>query len=540
MTILPGKLPYTRSGVTWWPQPAGATASNAADRTEAIAERRNGVISSWTFGVALAGALLIALAFPKTNATVLAPLGATGLFWAWFGSSPRRALFTGWAAGVVFFSISFSWFGETAGALIAPFGFLLTLGPAIAEGLLGFGLAGALVALVDRRAPRALVPPGAAAAFALCEWFRSEGLGQLGVPFAGLGLTQVSTPFAALASYVGSFGVTFALCLLPAYVAYALRFGARQIARSCAIGGSALLLALGLAWLFWPARFAPPASTRVAAVQGNIAQTLKFRPETFGMTLTRYTTLTNRLAGDDPAFVLWPETVIPAEIDHTPWLRTEFGALARRMHTTLIVGAFASHGRQIYNALYFFGPTGTLRATYVKRQLVPFAEHLPFKRFLTWIPWAKNVSDIGTGSWNGVTDAGGVRVGPIVCWESAFSNINVADVRSGAQALLIATDDAWFGTTDGPYQHAQIAQMRAIETGRWVVRAAATGISGIIAPDGRYTRETPLDRVAIVRGEIGKPVDTFYDSVGSYGIAALLAAFIVGITAWGRRTERAS
>jgi len=75
---------------------------------------------------------------------------------------------------------------------------------------------------------------------------------------------------------------------------------------------------------------------------------------------------------------------------------------------------------------------------------------------------------------NGVTDANGIKVGPIICWESAFTNLNVADVRSGAQALVIATDDAWFGTTDGPYQHAQIAQMRALETGRWLTVGSLT------------------------------------------------------------------
>ena len=142
----------------------------------------------------------------------------------------------------------------------------------------------------------AFVPAGAAAVFALLEWLRSEGLGQLGLPFGGLGFTQVATPLAPLASYVGSFGVTFALCLLPAYLAYALRFGAHSIARSCAAGIAAFAAALALAWGFWPARFAPPPVTRVAAIQGNIAQTLKFKPGMFQLTLARYTGLTRRVA----------------------------------------------------------------------------------------------------------------------------------------------------------------------------------------------------------------------------------------------------
>ena len=504
-------------------------------------ERRSRADSWWArLAAALAGAALLGLAFPKTGATLLAPIGAVGLFWAWFGASPKRGFFTGWAAGLVFFAIVFSWIGETAGALIAPFGFLLPLGPAVGDGLFGFALAGALVAYLDGRVRPALVPAGAAAAFALCEWFRSEGLGQLGVPFAGLGYTQVATPLAPLAAYVGSFGVTFALCLLPAYLAYALRHGFAPVLRSAGVAATSLVAALALGWWFWPARFAAPPTTRVAAVQGNIAQTLKFRPEVFSRTLTRYTSLTRSVQRFRPAFVLWPETVIPASLNRTAWLETGFGRLAHRLHTTLIAGAFYDSGPQLFNALYFFGPSGRLQATYTKRQLVPFAEHLPFAPLLRWIPWSRNVSDIGSGSRQGITEAGGVRVGPIICWESAFSNLTVDDVRSGAQALLIATDDAWFGTTGGPYQHAQIAQMRALETGRWIVRAAATGISGIIAPDGRYTQSEQLGRAGVVLGEIGAPVDTLYDRVGSTGIAAVLAAFIFGIVTWGRRSKPAA
>ncbi len=134
----------------------------------------------------------MALALPKTNAVVLAPIGAAGLFWAWFGVSPIRAFWIGWLAGTAYFTMTFWWFGETAGALIAPFGIFLTLGPAIGDAFFGFGLIGALasfaaLALRGRvRIARAIVPLGAAAAFAFGEWLRGEGLGESAVPFANL------------------------------------------------------------------------------------------------------------------------------------------------------------------------------------------------------------------------------------------------------------------------------------------------------------------------------------------------------------------
>jgi apolipoprotein N-acyltransferase len=155
---------------------------------------------------------------------------------------------------------------------------------------------------------------------------------------------------------------------------------------------------------------------------------------------------------------------------------------------------------------------------------------------LGWIPWAKNASDVSVGSSSGVVSIGaGVRIAPIICWESAFSGLNVGDIRDGATAIVISTDDAWFGVTAGPYQHAQIAQMRAIETGRWIVRSAATGISGIVDPQGRYQEQSPLDVTTVVRGTIGTPVPTVYDAIGPKWIALLCLGLYGGILAWPRR-----
>jgi apolipoprotein N-acyltransferase len=481
----------------------------------------------------------MALAFPKTNAIALAPLGAVGLFWAWFGLSPKRAFLVGWAAGTVFFTINFSWFGETAGELIAPFGFFMTLGPAIGAALFEFALPAAAIALVRERAHSGLVPTAAAAVFTFGEWLRSEGIGVLGTPFGSLGYTQVDSPFAPLASFVGTYGITFVLALLAAYAAFAIRSSfSRRALRPVGVAYTAVVVAVALAWLTWPARTLAPPALKVAAIQGNIQQSLKFKPEMFYTALDRYTSLTLDAARAHPALVVWPETVIPAEINRLPWLQKRLGDLAKRIHTEIVVGGFDRSDGNFYNALYFYRPEGVLDEVYRKRQLVPFAEHTPFEALLGWIPWTKNASHISMGTSSGVIEAGGVRVGPIVCWESAFSGMATGDVRDGADALLIATDDAWFGVSAGPYQHAQIAQMRALETGRWIVRAASTGISGIIAPNGRYVRQSNLNEAVVVAGAIGPPVRTAYDAIGPGGIALALALAYGGIYGWGRRRVR--
>ncbi len=495
------------------------------------------------FAVATLGAVLMALAFPKTNAAVLAPVGAAGLFWSWFGLSPKRAFWNGWLAGTVFFAMTYSWFGETAGALIAPFGFFLALGPALGDAFFGFALVAALVAFAAQaltrrdRVARALVPLGAAAIFAAGEWLRSEGLGEIGVPFASLGLTEVTSPMAPVAAFAGSYGITFLLCVLGAYAAYALRM--RPVRGSGVDAGLALLgvvACVALAWTFWPARAIAAPFLRVAAIQGAIPQSIKFTSAAFAQALDVYSSLTLRAAVEDhPVFTLWPETVIPTALNQSPALQARFSALARRARTELVVGTLLNENGADYNALYFFRPDGGLDEIYRKRQLVPFAEHLPFAPLLSWIPWTREISSFHSGSGDGIAPVDGLRVAPIICWESAFSALAVSDVRAGATLLAIATDDAWFGTTAGPYQHAQIAQMRALETGRWIVRAASTGISGIIAPNGRYTLRSGLGERTVVTGEVGLPVDTAYDVLGGGFIAALLALAYVATTAWGRR-----
>lgn len=483
----------------------------------------------------------MALAFPKTNAIILAPLGTIGLFWVWFGVSPKRAFWLGWLAGTLYFYINFAWFAETAGAVIAPFGFALALAPAVIEALLGFGVAGALVAVVARplrngsRLARATVPLAGAAIFTAVEWLRCEGFGELGVPFASLGYTQANSPAAPVAAFAGTYGLTFLCCVVGAYVASALRLRAERGALGHAVVAlAAVATSIALCVAFAPARGAAAPNVRVAAIQGNIPQSIKFRPDAFWNTVERYERLTLVARASHPQLIVWPETVIPVTLNRYPALNARLGRLAKRAHAELIVGTLATAPDGDYNVLYAYRPDGTLETVYRKRRLVPFAEHLVFAPLFAWIPWTKNVSDFVPGTGAGIFNTGTMRVGPLICWESDFSGLARANVRAGAEALVIATDDAWFGTTAGPYMHAENARLRALETGRWIVRAASTGVSGIIAPDGRYTHQSTLGVATVVTGEIGAPVSTPYARFGGGGMALVFALIYLGVLFSGR------
>lgn len=478
--------------------------------------------------IAVLCAVAMALAFPKANLTILAPLGAAGLFTIWQSLTPARAFWNGWLAGFTFFTITWSWFGQTVGAVIAPFGFAIVLAPALFHGL-AFGIAGALSAIAYARAPRTLAPLGAAAAFTLCEWLRS--LGPLAAPFSDLSYTLADTPLAPIAAYIGSIGLTFTICVIGAYLAYALhepRNG--TTARILLAVAGSIVVSIALAWIFWPARNLAKPTYPVAAAQGNI-QTVKWTQSVYDLALDRYEKLTKQAATYNPAFILWSEDAMPLNLNELPLLQIRLSSLARSVHAELIVGAQQTHNGKTYNALYFFRPDGVLDAVYRKRILVPFAEGLPFGDILGKFPGAALVSSFSPGDSSGVFDVGGVSIAPIVCWESAFSDIMVKGIRDGAQAFVIATDDVWFGSTAGPYQHAQIAQMRALETGTWIVRAGNTGISGIIAPNGHYISRTNLNETILLHGFIGPQTGSLFSAIGSTPIALTLLLLYAGLIA---------
>lgn len=486
------------------------------------------------FGLAGLSALALALAFPKFNQAWLAPLGAAGLFFLWERLSWKRAFACGWFAGLVFFGITFSWITHALGAdlgLLAP-AIVLVVASILA---LYIGAAGALASLAYRRAHPALAPLAASSAFAVVEWLRSIGV--LAVPFEALGYAQVSTPLAVFAPYVGVFGVTFAVCAIGAYIAHAL---ATANNRALLAAVAVTVAAWTACWLAWPARHAPQPDMRVAAVQGNIPQSLKWGGvQALDHAMSRYDALTRKAASFHPQFVAWPETAATVQLNYDtqngPRIAAELQRIARDAGTTLAVGSLDVHAGREFNAVYVFDTNGVLRQIYDKRQLVPFAEHFPGRSFLGWLPGSSLISDFGIGHDDAVLLSPKYSFAPVICWESAFSDLVHAQVARGAQALLIQTDDAWFGETSGPYQHAEIAQMRALETGRWVLRAAQTGISGIIAPDGRWTERSDLDVEALVLGSIGAPASTVYAAIGPTPVAIALALLYVALVARRRR-----
>jgi len=452
------------------------------------------------------------------------------MFRVWAGLPPWAAALNGYLSGLVFFTLSFSWFGETAAALIGPLGFVIDLGPALGEAL-AFAFAALVASLAARRASPFVAPMLTAAAFTAAEWMRSSGI--VGVPFGQLGYPLVDSPLRPIAAFAGGYGLTFAVAAVAAYA------GAAATAprlRPAAAGAIVAALALTFAaWLAWPARTLAPPTLRVAAIQGNIPQQIKATDAARLLAAQRYTAMTLAVAATHPAFVLWPETVILTDMTRDTAARAAFGALARKIGIPIFVGTIVSDGEgRFYNATVIFDRAGKVESTVAKRQLVPFAEFLPAPAWLRAIPAVNEIGNFTQGHGPQIDPL--THAGVLICWESVFGDIAIEAVRAGATFLAVSTDDAWFGTSDGPAQHAQATTLRAVETGRWIVRAASTGISGIVAPDGTWRERSELATQATIVGDIGAPVDTLYAHIGPQAIGlAALAFVILGLVPWRRR-----
>src|SRR5579863_3713847 len=367
--------------------------------------------------LAVAGALLLVLAFPRSGLWWCAPMGAAALFLAYDGASWKRSFALGWFAGWIFFSISFWWWSTTIVTEVGALAYVAVIAASALEAL-ALGAAAALGALAQARAPRRLAPLGVAFAFAILEWLRS--IGPIGNPFAQLGFSQAEAPTRIFAAYIGANGVTLIVCIAGAYLADAI---VRRTWRNAAVVAATIVAVWTAAWIAWPARTLPPPTVRVAAVQGNIAQSLKWVPGSLDKAVATYVTMTRQAIASKPALIVWPETVIAIPrngLNVDPGLIGRFTSLARDANATIVAGSIDAHGNNLYNGLFFFTPIG-ISAVYDKHQLVPFAEHFPGQSFLFWLPYIGELNGgfaEGTGPGVYVTAAG--TVGPLICWESAF------------------------------------------------------------------------------------------------------------------------
>lgn len=256
----------------------------------------------------------------------------------------------------------------------------------------------------------------------------------------------------------------------------------------------------------------PPEGGRtldVAAVQGNdITDTRSLARSRVVAVAERMTRLTEALAdapGGLPDVVVWPENALdadPATADDPELTRLVRRALGALDGTPLLAGLLRTEDGRRFNTMAQLAPDGSVRQVYDKRSLVPFGEFVPLRRYLGWVPQLERASNFTAGSDPGVFTVAGARLATVICFENTFPALTRSQVREGAEVLVVSTNNASFGFTPASRQHLAFSQVRAVESGRWVVHAGLSGISAVVDPQGRVTHRTELFEQAIVRADV--------------------------------------
>jgi apolipoprotein N-acyltransferase len=496
--------------------------------------------------LAVLGGALLAAAFAPLNLWPLAVLCPALLMWLWQDATPWEAArlgfwfnFATFAAGTYWLYISIHGFGN-APIWLALF---LMLGLVGIMGLYHAALGYAAARWLPRRgAVRWLV--ALPAAWLLIEWWRGWFLS--GFSWLSLGYSQSDTWLAGFAPLVGVYGIS-ALLLLGAGALTALALGRRRVR---IIAAAALLVpwAAGAALYGRSWTHAAGAALPVAIVQGAIPQDEKWLDSNRATTLTRYQSLTENVLASQPVrLIVWPESA-PADVvnDLVPYI-THLYREARAHGAALVLGVLRAESSPGGATRYFNSVValGDKVSWYDKHHLVPFAEFFPVPHFVrAWMRlMSLPYSDFTPGpAVQPPLPVAHLELGTTVCYEDAYGS-SMLQVLPRADALVNVTNDAWFGHSSARYQHLQIARMRALEAGRYMVRAANDGISAVIGPHGEVIARAPeFTPVALVSQIVPYQGLTPYARVGNWLVVSL-ATLALAYGLWvrndrGRETLR--
>jgi apolipoprotein N-acyltransferase len=452
----------------------------------------------------------------------------------------------GLIAGLIYFTGTLYWITRV---MIVYGGLRPWVGVLVNAALIAYlALFPALFAVVTRRLVAAHGAPALTAAPLV--WVAAE-LGRThlltGFPWVLLGYSQATMlPIAQLASIFGVYGVS------------ALVAGVSAAASVCVVSRSTsdriravvcvALPLLGVA--VWGSLRAANAewtrageSVRVGLIQGNVIEEEKRDPVQAPRVFQNYVRMTREAIGAGAQLVIWPEASFPAYFEEDRAAADVVRAIARQAGVPILLGGDQiERGQpdQYFNSAFLIRADGTTAGFYRKMHLVPFGEYVPLKRVLFFA--APLVDAIGSGFAAGedptVLAVDGHRLSVAICYEIVYPNLVRQFVRGGSELVTTITNDAWFGRTSAPYQHFAQASMRAIEEGRYLVRSANTGISGIVDPYGRVLARSEIYEQTVILGQARfLIVSTFYARHGDIFAYASVAMTVALLWASRRRVK---
>ncbi|MHB8054857.1 MAG: apolipoprotein N-acyltransferase [Candidatus Aminicenantales bacterium] len=450
-------------------------------------------------GAAACG-LLTAAAFPKFDLMFLAWISFIPLFFLLAEKTPGRAFLVGGTAGVFFYGLLLYWIP----AVPKHYGGLSTLLSLLVYLLLivllalTWALFGLAFGLIHRRRPMTAF---IAAPFIWVglEYILTHAL--TGFPWGVLGLSQAKNLlFIQMAGITGIYGVSFILIFFQAMFVGSLKT-ARRI--PFAVGMVALVLVHFFGFLVLKNPAPTAESFPAAVIQGNVSSDIYWglvsENRVFEI-FDEHLALTQQAAAEGAKLIIWPEFTVPLCFSCEEGMYQVSAArlkqFARETGTTLLLGtneiAHSGSDRLYFNSALCLSPDGTT-SRYAKMHLVPFGEYTPYKKILGFIEKITHaVGEVTPGPEAVLHNYAGRAFGSPICYEIIFPDLVRRLTKKGATFLVTITNDGWYGKSSAPYQHFAQAIFRAVENRRYLLRAATTGISGVIDPYGRVVKKTEI------------------------------------------------
>jgi apolipoprotein N-acyltransferase len=440
----------------------------------------------------LLSATLLILSFPNYNLWIFAWFGFLPLFFTWQNVSKIKAFLLSYFTGLVFwFGIIYWLIHVTLPGMIILIGYLAFY----------FAIFGLLAKIFLERTGKSGI------LFIACLWCVLEYVRShlfTGFPWALLGYSQfLNLTVIQIADITGAWGVSFLVMMVNVFV---YRTISRLFAKRYPLYASGfilvLLVVLGYGIFKLSSQGSDSASSRVkiSVVQGNIPQYLKWEPRARDFIVRKYLALSESVLKSQPDLLIWPEAALPIVLEEELRYYQRVRDFTREKGTALLFGAVTSRDGDFYNSALLLSGKGRLLQRYDKLHLVPFGEYIPLRKRLRFLESVVPIGDFTAGSQYTLFNLGKLKFAVLICFEDLFPELSRQFSKNGADFLVNITNDAWFGKTSSPYQHLAASVLRAVETRRYLIRAANTGVSGFIAPTGKI--------IALVRGKNAEAIFT--------------------------------
>lgn len=478
----------------------------------------------------LLSAALLVLPFFCANLWILAWFGFIPLFFALKNKSPGKAFLLAYLTGLIFWSGTIYWLAHVtlAGTILL----ILYLA-------LYFAIFGLLITNYELRITSyglLFIP----SVWVLLEYVR--GWLFTGFPWALLGYSQyLNLPVIQIADISGAWGVSFLVMLVNVAIYSA-------VGKIKKITPAIIILFFTLTYGYFkllPANLqtGKPATIRVSVIQGNIPQELKWDNRYDQFILDKYAGLTMLAAREYPDLIVWPEAAAPGILGENDEIFQKTFSLVRKVNIPLVTGAVIEEKGLYFGSALLIDGAGEIAGRYDKLHLVPFGEYIPLKKQLPFLETVVPIGDIERGKTFTIFSLPTAycllptKFAVLDCFEDVFPGLAGEFTRLGADLLINITNDAWYKETSAPWQHLQASVFRAVENRRPVARAANTGISCFISPEGRIIsmvtdkagKNTFVSGYKTHEIEITKGIYSFYTRYGDIFIVVCLLIILYGI-----------